>query len=489
MRPLESRDPGPEGTGPAELLDLARIYASEYIQRIGERSVFPSARALEGLRAFDEPMPESPADPAEILRLLHERGSPATVATTGGRYFGFVTGGSIPAALAARWLADAWDQVAALYLLSPVVSRLESLCERWVVDLLGLPAGTAAGLVSGTSAATLCGLATGRDELLRRARWNTLEKGLFGAPELRVVMTEQAHATVPKALSLLGLGRDRVERVPVDPQGRMVAEKLPDLDSRCLVIAQAGNVNTGSFDPLDEIGARVRRAGAWMHVDGAFGLWAACSRSRRELTRGLEMADSWSVDAHKTLNTPYDCGIILCRKPEALVSTLQAKESYILYGRHRDGMMFTPEMSRRSRAVELWATLKALGREGVEGLVDRLCGHAERFGKELRARGFRILNDVVFNQVLTACEGPELTTATLRYVQESGVCWCGGATWQGEPVIRISVCSWATTPEDVDRSVAAFVDARERARRALGPRPGNPCVSSSEGGALVQETS
>jgi glutamate/tyrosine decarboxylase-like PLP-dependent enzyme len=436
---------------------------------IQERPVFPAQGALEGLAAFDEPLPESPGDPAAILRLLHEHGSPATVATTGGRYFGFVTGGALPAALAARWLSDVWDQVAALYLLSPVVSRLESLCEKWVVELLSLPPGTAAGFVSGTSAATLCWLAAGRNALLQRAGWDASEQGLFAAPELRVVMTSQAHATVPKALALLGLGRARVERVPVDRQGRMLASAMPPLDSRCLVIAQAGNVNSGSFDPLDEIGTLVRAANAWLHVDGAFGLWAA-SPSKRGLTAGLQKADTWAVDAHKTLNTPYDCGIVLCRLPQTLVSALQAADSSILSGEQRDGMLFTPEMSRRSRAVELWATLKSLGRSGVEDLVDRLCEHAARFARELQARGFRILNDVVFNQVLVACEEPAMTHATLRLIQESRECWCGGAMWEGEPVIRVSVCSWATTASDVDRSVAAFVEARERARRELPER-------------------
>ena len=453
--------------GSAELFEQARRQACEYLEGIRERRVFPDERALDALRAFDEPLPESPSEPREILRQLHEHGSPATVATSGGRYFGFVTGGTIPAALAARWLSDAWDQISALYLLSPVVSRLETVCEKWVVELLGLPAGTVMGLVSGTSSATMCGLAAGRNELLRRQGWDASEQGLFGAPALRVVMTEQAHATVPKALGLLGLGRARVELVPADREGRMIVAKMPELDSRCLVIAQAGNVNSGSFDDLAEIGARVRAADAWLHVDGAFGLWAAASRSYANLTAGLERADSWSVDAHKTLNTPYDCGIILCRQPHALVSALQAADAYILYGEHRDGMLYTPEMSRRARVVDLWATLKALGRSGVEGLVDRLCAHAARFGRELEARGFRVPNEVVFNQVLVACENAELTRATLRRIQESGECWCGGSEWEGEPVIRISVCSWATTESDVDRSIAAFAAAREGALREL----------------------
>jgi len=453
--------------GSAELFEKAREYACDYMDGIRERRVFPDGRALGRLQIFDEPLPESPTEPGEVIRQLHEHGSPATVATSGGRYFGFVTGGAIPTALAAKWLADVWDQVTALYVLSPVASRLEATCEKWVVELLGLPSGTVAGLVSGTSSATMCGLAAGRNELLRRLGWDVSERGLFGAPAIRVVMTDQAHATVPKALALLGLGRARVEAVPTDRQGRLIVEKMPDLDSRCLVIAQAGNVSTGSFDPLDAVGDRCRAAGAWLHIDGAFGLWAAAAPSYRHLTAGLEKADSWSVDGHKTLNTPYDCGIVLCRDGRALVSALQAADSYILYGEHRDGMLYTPEMSRRARAVELWATLKALGRTGIETLVGRLCEHASRFEAQLRARGFRILNDVVFNQVLVACETPDLTKATLRHLQESGECWCGGAAWEEEPVIRISVCSWATTTEDVDRSVAAFTDARERASSEL----------------------
>jgi glutamate/tyrosine decarboxylase-like PLP-dependent enzyme len=456
--------------GEPELFESAQAYARAYMTGVRDRRVFPTDDALAALSAFDEPLPDAPAPPGEILRRLHEQGSPATVATTGGRYFGFVTGGAVPAAIAARWLSDAWDQVAALHVLSPVAAHLEAVCERWIVELLGLPRETVAGFVSGTSAATLCGLAAGRDELLRRRGWDATTRGLFGAPELRVVMTAQAHATVSKALSLLGLGRERVESVPADAQGRMMPSRMPELDDRCLVIAQAGNVSTGSFDPLDEIGERAHRAGAWVHVDGAFGLWAAGSRGTRELTRGLEQADSWSVDAHKTLNAPYDCGIVLCRHRDALVSALQATDPYILYGERRDGMLYTPEMSRRARSIELWATLRSLGRSGVEELVDRLCRHARRFAAALAARGFRIRNDVVFNQVLVACERPDLTAATLAGIQRSGECWCGGSTWEDEPVIRISVCSWATTDADVDRSVDAFVHARDEAERSLGSR-------------------
>jgi glutamate/tyrosine decarboxylase-like PLP-dependent enzyme len=356
--------------------------------------------------------------------------------------------------------------------MSPVLSQLEAVCEKWLVELLALPAGTAAGFVSGTSTATLCGLAAGRNELLKRRGWDVNSDGLFGAPNLRVVMGEQAHAAVFKALALLGLGGARVEWVPTDNQGRMIAGRMPKLDGHCLVIAQAGHVSSGAFDPIDEICDHARRVDAWVHVDGAFGLWAAGSRTRKALTRGIEKADSWSVDAHKTLNAPYDCGIILCKRRETLVAAMQVTASYILYSEKRDGMHYTPEMSRRGRIVELWATLKFLGKDGVEDLVDRLCAHAEQFAARLQAKGFRILNEVVFNQVLVACDTPELTKATLENIQKSGECWCGGAVWNGEPVIRISVCSWATTVADVERSVSAFVNARNAADPCLNVEPG-----------------
>jgi glutamate/tyrosine decarboxylase-like PLP-dependent enzyme len=443
------------------LFELAKSYAYAYMDDINERVVFPTEKAINRLNVFDEPLPEKPGDSVEMLRLLHECGSPATVAQTGGRYFGFVCGSVVPTALAAKWLSDVWDQNPALHVLSPVVSQLEAACERWLIDLLGLPAETVAGFVSGTSTATMCGLAAGRNEILKRQNWDVNLKGLFGAPKIRVVLGEQAHATVFKALALLGFGKQDIERVPVDAQGRMAVDQMPELDDRTLVIGQAGNVNSGAFDPFDKICDRANRAGAWVHVDGAFGLWCAGSRSKKFLTHGVEKADSWSVDAHKTLNAPYDCGIILCKNQEALVTAMQASGSYIQYSEKRDGMLYTPEMSRRARAIDLWATLKFLGRRGVEELVDGLCDRAMQFAEQLRAAGFHILNEVVFNQVLVSGDTPEQTKATLENIQKSGECWCGGAVWNGEPVIRISVCSWATTATDIERSVAAFVKARE----------------------------
>jgi glutamate/tyrosine decarboxylase-like PLP-dependent enzyme len=440
--------------------EVAGAMACDYLQAVQEQPVFPPEAALAGLAGFDGPLPEEPCDPAAMLRQLQDLGSPATTATTGGRYFGFVTGGVLPPVVGAKWLADAWDQNAALYVMSPVASKLEAVCQAWLIDLLGLPPGCVAGFVGGTSTATAVGLAAARQELLRRQGWDVNAKGLFGAPPIRVVIGAEAHGTVFKALALLGLGRERVELVPVDGQGRMLAGALPPLDERTLVLAQAGNVNTGSFDPFDAICDQAQAAGAWVHVDGAFGLWAAASPRLRHLVKGAERADSWSVDAHKTLNAPYDCGILLCRHPEATVMAMQNTGAYIVYSEQRDGMLYTPEMSRRGRGIGLWATLKTLGRRGAAELVEGLCDRARQASGLLRHAGFRILNEVVFNQVLVACDTSEQTLATLQRLQASGECWCGGTTWQGETAIRLSVCSWATTPQDIDRTVAAFVKAR-----------------------------
>ncbi|MFV0438281.1 MAG: pyridoxal phosphate-dependent decarboxylase family protein [Desulfopila sp.] len=452
------------------IFEQAKSHAVDYMDGVSKRPVFPEPEAIEALTALPGELPETPGNGEALLNLLHRYGSPATVAQTGGRYFGFVNGSILPPALAAKWLADTWDQNAGLYLMSPVASHLETLCEKWLVQLFGLPDGTAAGFVSGTSIATLCGLAAGRDELLKGLGWDIQRQGLFGAPKLQVVVGEQVHATVFTALSILGLGRERIVRVAVDEQGCMDPEGLPQLDNRTLLIAQAGNVQSGGFDPLRHICPVARKAGAWIHVDGAFGLWAACSSAQRHLTEGMELADSWSADAHKTLNAPYDNGIILCRNRAALLGAMEASGAYIGYSALRDGMRYTPEMSRRARGVELWATLMTLGRAGVECLVAGLCDHARRCADLLRGHHFKICNRVDFNQVLVACERPELTTATLRHLQRSGICWCGGSTWNGEPVIRISVSSWQTTAGDIRRTADALVAARNTALQEVSAR-------------------
>lgn len=447
-----------------EALKTASTLALDYAGSALARHVYPRPEDIERLAKFSEPFPEDGEDAVAIVRELHDFGSPATVTTTGGRYFGLVVGGTIPAALGARWLADAWDQNCALYKMSPVAARIENVCEHWLKQIFNLPEQTVAGFVSGTSNATFCGLAAARYKLLQGQGWDVNAKGLTGAPRLRVVMGRQAHGSIAKAAALLGFGADNMEKVDADDQGRMIPTSLPRLDDRTVLILQAGNVDSGSFDAFEELCTVAQKAGAWIHVDGAFGLWATASPKLSALTRGMQLADSWSVDGHKTLNTPFDCGIILCRDRNSLVTALQMSGSYILYSDNRDGMLYTQDMSRRARAIEIWAALKYLGRIGLAELVEGLHERAVQFGAELRASNFEILNDVVFNQVLVACENDLITDKTIENIQKSGECWVGGSRWRGRAVIRISVCSWATTPEDVTRSTNAFIAARALAR-------------------------
>ncbi len=446
--------------------DDARNAAYAYADAALTRSVFPSPQALQDLTHFDEPLPDAPGDARQILQQLDRYGSAATVAQIGGRYFGLVNGGVIPATLAVRWLTDFWDQNTPLYLASPVASRLEEVTEGWLRELFDLPDSTVAGFVSGSSLSIFCGLAAARQRNFARLGWDINRRGFVGAPRLRVVASQQSHGTVSKAIALLGFGLDNVEWVPADAQGRLDTAMMPELDASSILVLQAGNVNSGAFDDFETLVRRAREVDAWVHVDGAFGLWAATAAKLKHLTRGIELADSWSFDGHKTLNTPYDSGVIMCRDRDALVTALQASGAYITYSDHRDGMLHTPEMSRRSRIFELWAALKYLGRTGLDELVYGLHLRALQFARELEQQGFEILNDVVFNQVLVACENDAFTTTTIDLIQQSGECWVGGTQWQQRQVIRVSVCSWATTETDVTRSVRAFVDAREQARRA-----------------------
>jgi len=443
------------------IFNQAQEYAYEYLEQAFARHVFPTEKAIENLAYFDEEMPESPTTTRDVLEALHTYGSPATVSQIGGRYFGFVCGGIVPAGLAAKWLADCWDQNPAMHVLSPIASSLETVVEKWLRQLFHLPEQTVAGFVSGTSLATFCGLAAARYRVFKRLGWDVNEQGMCGAPRIRIVVSKQAHSTVMKAIGLLGFGKAHFEWVDADAQGRIRSEHIPELDESTILVLQAGNVNSGAFDAFDEICENANAANAWVHIDGAFGLWAGAVEQLNHLTKGIEKAHSWSVDGHKTLNTPYDCGIILCEDREALVSALHMTGSYIILSEaERDGMLFTPEMSRRARIIELWATMKSLGKQGIDELVYGLHERAVQFAHELQANGFEVLNEVVFNQVLVSCGTDELTTNILKRVQEMRECWCGGSTWDNKKVIRISVCSWATTPEDVSRSVKSFVKAR-----------------------------
>ncbi|MGC9336478.1 MAG: pyridoxal phosphate-dependent decarboxylase family protein [Anaerolineae bacterium] len=375
-------------------------------------------------------------------------------------------GGSLPVARAANILATAWDQNAAIYASSPVGSFLEEVCRKWVLSIFGLPPESAVGFASGSTMGSFSSLAAARHALLREAGWDVESQGLFGAPPITVVVGGDAHASIFKALSMLGMGRDRVVRVPADGQGRMRAELLPDISGPTIVCVGAGNVNTGAFDPIKEISAAAKSNGAWVHVDGAFGLWAAASPELAHLVAGIEDADSWSVDAHKWLNVPYDSGMAIVRNPTDLRAAMSISASYYMEGGARDPWDWVPQISRRARGVEIWAALRSLGRKGLAELVEKSCAHAARFGEALAAAGYQVLNDVVLNQVLVSFGDEDTTKRVIGRIQEDGTCWCGGAVWQGQAVMRISVSCWATTEEDVERSLDAIlrIAAEERDR-------------------------
>lgn len=433
-------------------LEFAHNLALSYVNMVDNMRVFPDEEAIENLSVFEEYLHDEPQDTRRILEKLDKYGSPATVAQTGGRYFGFVNGGILPSALCSKWITDAWDQNPALFVISPITSKIEEVCEKWIKDLLGLPPNTVAGFVSGSSTATLCGLVAGRNYLLNNMGYDVVKQGLFNAPEIKVIIGEGAHSTVYKALSIIGLGNNRIIKVPTDDQGRIIVDKIPELDNKTLLIIQAGNVNSGAFDDFSAICKKANEAGAWVHVDGAFGLWAASCSEMDYLTKGLNLADSWSVDGHKTLNAPYDNGIVLCKHKDILVNAMHMTGSYIIYNENRDGMLYTSEMSRRARAIDLWATFKGLGKKGVSELVWELHNKAKYFSDLLKKGGLEILNDVVFNQVLVYFENDVKTEALIKRVQESGVCWLGGSKWSGKSVMRISVCSYKTTYKDIKKS-------------------------------------
>ena len=441
-----------------KLLLSAAERAADYLEGLADRAVAPDPAAVAGLSAFDVPLSDEPASPETILRELDEIGSRATMAMAGPRFYGFVIGGSLPAALAANWFAGAWDQNTGLYNSTPATSTLEEVALKWMLDVLDLPRDCAAAFVTGTTVAHISALAAARHAVLARAGWNVEADGLFGAPPITVVVGGEAHPTLAKALGVVGLGRNRVVRVPVDTQGRMIVEQIPRLSGPTIVCAQAGNVNTGSFDPLRAICERAREAGAWVHVDGAFGLWARVAPSRAHLADGIELADSWATDGHKWLNVPYDSGLAFVRDGEALRSAMSIHAEYLpTVSEHRNPSDYTPELSRRARGVDLWAALRALGRRGLTELVERNCRQARRFAEALGAAGYEILNDVVLNQVLVSFGDAELTNRVIAGIQADGTSWCGGTVWQGRTAMRISVISWATTDEDVDRSIRAML--------------------------------
>jgi len=450
-----------------ELLRRTAELAGDILDGIDDRPVFPDMSLDEIRAALGGPLPDQPSDPLEVVELLAREVDKGVVATAGARYFGYVIGGALPATVAADWLTTVWDQCAGLGPLGPSVAVVEEITGDWLKDLLGLPPSASFALTTGCQMAHVTALAAARHAVLERRGWDVRERGLAGGPPIVVVVGALRHVTVDRALRLLGVGASQLVVVDADSHGRMEPEALrralARTDGPTIVCAQAGEVNTGSFDPLPEIVEIVRETDAWLHVDGAFGLWAAASPTRRHLVEGIAAADSCATDAHKWLNVPYDCGLAFCASPPAHMASMSMKASYFEgqgeWG--RDASDWTPESSRRARALTVYAALRSLGRDGVADLVDRCCDLAARFGEAVaELPGCELLNDVVLNQVLFRFEDDETTNDVLASVQESGEAWMGGTMWDGRAAIRISVSSWKTTEADIDRTVAAFEAAR-----------------------------
>lgn len=432
--------------------------ASRYLDSLPARPVRPDPDALLALQRLDHPLPLEGRSAEDVLALLDDAVSPTTMAMAGPRFFGFVIGGSLPAALASNWLATAWDQNAGLFAPTPGVSTLERIALRWLVELFRLPAGTAAGFVTGATMANFTALAAARNAVLKRVGWNVEADGLFGAPPIQVIVGDEAHPTLFKSLGMLGLGRSRLTRVPVDHAGRLRVELLPAISGPAIVCTQAGNINSGAFDPVSEICQRVQPQGAWVHVDGAFGLWAIAAPSLATLTSGIQLADSWATDAHKWLNVPYDSGLAFVRDASALQSAMAITADYLpKETEDRVPSDFTPELSRRARGVDIWAALLSLGRTGLAEMIERNCRQARTFATKLSAAGYEVLNEVVLNQVVVSFGSRERTLRTIAALQAEGTCWCGSTVWKGQTAMRISVCNWSTTDEDVERSVEAML--------------------------------
>lgn len=471
------------GTAIRDVLLAAADRAIRYLGDIRDRNVFPADEAVRRLGAMRDRLPDAPTDPLEVLRLLDDLGSPATVASAGGRYFGYVIGGSHPAALGANWLASAWDQNAVFFRTSPAASIIEKVALAWILDLLELGGTWCGAFVTGTTAADVAGLAAARHSVLRDVGWDVERDGLYGAPPVTVIAGDRAHATLFKALRILGMGKANVRLVPTDSQGRMRPAEIPRTLGPAIVCAQAGDVDSGACDALPAVLDSARAIGAWTHVDAAFGLWARAAPARAHLLAGLDGIDSCAADLHKWLNVPYDSGVVLVRRPaaESLLPVMDIRASYLPEGDDFDPGRLTLESSRRARGVDAWATLLCLGRSGVADLVERCCAFATRFADGLRTAGHEVLNEVQLNQVLVSFGPDDVTRAVIDAVQADNTCWCSGTTWNGRAAMRISVSSWATTEQDVERSLAAILRvARSSGRGAIrgsrhdGPGTGRP---------------
>lgn len=441
-----------------ELLHDAARRAVSYRKGLADDPIRPDVDS--GLDEVAGPFPEFGTDPVDVLALMDRVVTPATMAFSSPRFYGWVIGGVYPVALAADWMVSAWDQNTVIHDTTPGVVAMEAAAIRWIKEATGLPRSAWGAFVTGTTVAHVTTLAAARSQVLLDLGWDATADGLFGAPEIAVIVGDEAHPSLFKALGIVGLGRDRVIRVPVDDQGRMRPDALPEIDGPTIVCLQAGNVNTGAFDPMGEIVPVAKQKGAWVHVDGAFGFWAAVSPELAHLSAGQELADSWATDAHKYLNVPYDAGLALVREPSALERVMTIEASYIPPGTiGLDPGLYTPELSRRARGVPTWAVLKALGRGGLVELVERAVRLARRFAAKLEDAGFEILNDVVLNQVLVSFGDDAETRRVVAAVADEGVMFAGPTVWQGTTAMRISVSGYSTTEADIDRSFDAVLRA------------------------------
>jgi glutamate/tyrosine decarboxylase-like PLP-dependent enzyme len=445
-----------------ELLHATADYAADFLSTLDERPIREEASADELFAALGGPLPEEGVDPRAVIASLVERAEPGVIGIPSGRFFGFVIGGALPAALAADWLTSTWDQNSGLYAIGPSSAVVEEVCRTWLAELLGLPLGVSIAYVTGTQMAHVTALAAARHHVLARVGVDVERHGLAAAPPVRVIVGGQRHATVDRALRLIGIGSEQIDSVPVDDEGRMDVDTLRLDSGPTIVCAQAGEVNTGAFDDLEAIADAVEGTGAWLHVDGAFGLWAAASQQLRHLVRGVDRADSWTTDAHKWLNVPYDSGLAFCAHPDAHRAAIGVTASYLVHSedtKRRDPIDWTPEFSRRARGFAIYAAIRSLGRSGIAEMIERCCSHARRFATALEAGGATVLNDVVLNQVLVRFgDGPN-TRDVIARVQQDGTCWLGGTEWLGEHAMRISVSNWRTTEQDVDRSVESILAA------------------------------
>ena len=453
-----------------QLLKLTCDHALSFYSTLDERRVNASADQDSLHTALSLPLPDSPTPPTRVIDELASAIEPGLIASPGPRYFGFVLGGSTPASLAADWLTSTWDQNACFYATSPSASVIEQVASRWLMEMFGLSSDAGVGFVTGCQMANYMGLASARNAILSRLGWDITRRGMRDAPEIRVITSNESHGTIFKSLAMLGFGIDHVIRVPCDNQGRMCADALQDTlaqaDSPTIVCAQAGNVDTGSFDPIEQIARACKQHNAWLHVDGAFGLWAATSPKLSHLTRGIEHADSIAADAHKWLNVPYDSGIVFVRDRDALVNATQYKGDYLIWSEeHRDPCEYTPESSRRARAIPIYASIRELGIAGIRAMIERSCEQAHLAATLLSRGGARVLNDIVLNQTLFTFDPPHgadhgaYIQSAIKRIQDEGTCWLGGTTWQGTPALRMSICGWRTTTSDIERSVEAILRA------------------------------